>query len=320
MGLKKTALGVALLTLACLVLLGAAQARADATRFASLPSTALQGKQIAVSVRTSNAATCTLSVRFADRATQTLGRAFAAQGRASWVWQVPEVAQAGRATVTAACGRAGSISRAVTVVGSLIPPRIEIQKQGFSVRPRSSGSTASYGVLLKNVSPNADAVDVYVLVNFVLADGHLVGTASGTIGVVGAGQTYAYGNSLSFPGAAPVDHLEVVVKVGGRQRGVAKSPALENIRVLPGRSDAAWMGEVDGEVVNDHPTLNLRNANLSSVVLDASGNVIGGGTGSASALLPPGTRQAFALRSGFDSIPWSRVASSVVSSLATYTP
>jgi hypothetical protein len=320
MSLKRISLAASVLCLTCLALLGVAQARAEATAFTSLPATALQSKQIAVNVRTSAHAICALTVRYSDKSTQTLGHAMAVGGRAHWVWQVPEVAQPGRATVTAACGRAGSVSRAVTVVGSLIPPRIDVQKQGFSVRPRSSGSNASYGVLLKNVSPNADAVDVYVLVNFVMADGHLIGTSSNTIAVIGAGNVYAYGGSLSFPGAAPVDHLEISVKMGGRQRGVAKSPAIENVRVLPGRTDAAWMGEVDGEVVNDHPSLNLSRATLSAVVMDASGNVIGGGTGSASALLPPGTRQAFALRSGFDSIPWSRVASATVSSLATYTP
>lgn len=303
-----------------LALLGGAKAGSAATGFSTLPRTALQAANVAVVVRTAPNARCALSVRYADGGTQAVGTAFAAAGRARWSWDVPEVAQPGRASVTADCGKAGKATRAVTIVGSLIPPRIAVVKDGFSVRPRLTGASASYGILLKNTSPNADAVDVYVLVNFVMADGHLIGTASQKVGVIGAGTTYALGSSLSFPGAAPVSSLEISVKIGGRQRGVSRQPLIENVRALPGRSDAAWMGEVDGELVNDHPSLNVARASLSAVVFDAAGNILGGGSGSASALSPPGTRQAFALRSGFDAIPWARVASASVSPLATYTP
>jgi hypothetical protein len=206
------------------------------------------------------------------------------------------------------------------VVGGLIPPKIVVEKNGFSVRPRPIGSTASFGVVLRNLSPNADALDVYVIVNFVMADGHLIGTSANTIPAIGAGTEFNYGGYLNFPGAAPIDHLEIVIQLGGRQRGVAHAPSVDGVRYEPSRADAAWVGEVDGEVINDKSTFRLSNAHLWGVVFDASGNVLGGGTGMASATLPPGTREAFALTTGFDSIPWTRAAYSRVSAVGTYLP
>jgi len=95
---------------------------------------------------------------------------------------------------------------------------------------------------------------------------------------------------------------------------------VDNIRVLPGLNDAAWVGEVDGEVINSHPVLNVQNTKLSAVVFDAAGNIIGGGTGMATPLLPPGTRQVFVLKNGVDAIPWGQAASARVSALGTYIP
>jgi hypothetical protein len=309
-----------------LVVAGGASARPDASgraegiRFASVPRAAVQGKEARIVVRTSRRAVCRLSARYADGATEFLGATVTSGGRATWMWRVGEVAAAGRARLHASCGRAGSASRWVTVVGSLIPPKIVVTDQGFSIRPRFSGTNVSFGVLLRNQSTNADALEVYVIVNFVMADGHLVGTRADTIDAIPAGRTHAHGGSLSFPGPAPVVRLEVVVKVGGRQRRSVHVPVASNINVVPDRRDAAWVGEVNGEIINDHPQLNLQRTELSAVVFDAAGNVIGGGTGSASALLPPGTRQAFVIRSGVDAIPWVGAARAVVTPLGTYVP
>jgi hypothetical protein len=316
-------LAVATAVSATLVLSAAASAAdtgARATTFLRAPVVALQGKTFTVVAAPRPDAMCTLRVRYADGTVQLVGRAFARKGRASWSWKVPEVAKPGRATMTVSCGRAGSRSRAITIVGDLVPPRIVIDKQGFSVRAKTSGNSVSFGLLLKNVSPNADALEVYVLVNFVMADGHLIGTHANTVKAIPAATTYAYGGSLSFRGAAPIVQLEVVIKVGGRQRHVVQAPIFDNVRVVPSRNDGQWVGEVDGELINDHPSLNVKGARLSAVVLDGEGNIVGGGTGSANALLPPGTRQAFVMSSGFDSIPFARAASARVSALATYVP
>ena len=54
-----------------------------------------------------------------------------------------------------------------------------------------------------------------------------------------------------------------------------------------------WRDEGTYEVSNDDPRLVLRNAELSTVVLDAQGNVLGGGSGYAFASLPPNAREFF---------------------------
>jgi hypothetical protein len=299
-----------------------ADARASNVSFTRAPATALQGQLVKLAIATKPAVTvrCTLSARFTDGRVVRIGRMFARRGRAEWGWRVPASAQPGRARLTASCPGAGTVTRAITIVGALTPPKIVVADQGFSVRTRGSGSTASFGLMLKNTSPDADALAVYVLVNFVMADGQAIGTKAETIDAIPAGTTYAYGGSLSFPGAAPVTRLEVVVKIGDRQRRAIRQPLVQSIGIAPGRSDATWVGEVNGEIVNDHPSFDLSRAELSAVVFDANGAIVGGGIGYATALLPPGTRQVFKITSGVDAIPWARAARAVVTPYATYTP
>lgn len=312
--------GAALAALAAFA--AAADARTSKVAFTRAPATALQGKLVKIAVATKPALStrCALAVTYKDGTTQQLGRAYARHGLASWDWRLPEVAQPGRARLVASCAGAGTVTRLLTVVGTLIPPKIVVVDQGFSVRGKSSGSQASFGLMLRNSSPNADAIDVYVLINFVMADGQAIGTKAETIEAIAAGTTFAYGGSLSFPGAAPVSRLEVVVKIGDRQRRAIHQPLVQSLGIVPGRRDALWVGEVNGEIVNDHATLNVSRTKLSTVVFDANGAIVGGGAGYATALLPPGTRQVFTITSGVDAIPWARAARAAVSTYATYTP
>jgi hypothetical protein len=324
MRFKTIALGTLMaLAVATGLLTAEADARSTSVAFTRAPASALQGKVVPVAVATKpgTAARCTLVVRYADGATTNLGTVPSLQGRALWSWRVPQVAQPGRARLNATCGRHGSAARLVTIVGTLIPPKITVVEQGFSVRARAfSGSTASFGLMLRNSSPNADALNVYILVNFVMADGQAIGTKSETLDGIAAGTTFAYGGTLNFPGAAPIDRLEVVIKVGERQPRTIHKPLVQSMGLAPSRHDATWVGEINGELVNNHPALNISRAKIYAVVYDPAGAIIGGGAGYASALLPPGTRQVFALTSGVDAIPWSRAHHAVGSSLATFTP
>jgi hypothetical protein len=303
------------------VLAAIADARTSKVSFTRAPATALQGKLVKISIATKPAtsARCTLVIRYQDGAVERM-QTFARKGVASWDWRLPEVAQPGRASLVASCAGAGSATRLVTVVGTLIPPKIIVVDQGFSVRAKVTGSEVSYGLMLKNTSPNADALEVYVLVNMLMADGQAIGTKTETVDAIPAGTTYAYGDSLRFPAGAPVQRLEIVVKIGGRQRRLIHEPLVQSIGIAPGLRDATWVGEVNGEIVNDHPSFNVSRAKLSTVVFDSTGAIVGGGSGSASALLPPGTRQVFKITSGVDAIPSAKAARAVVSMFATYTP
>jgi hypothetical protein len=52
---------------------------------------------------------------------------------------------------------------------------------------------------------------------------------------------------------------------------------------------------------------------MSAVVLDASGQVVGGGSGATITSLPPSSREFFKLSSGFSSIPMTKAATALVS-------
>jgi hypothetical protein len=280
---------------------------------------AYQGKPYTVSV-TSKGASCALSVRYSDGAKQAgLLGAKGANGRITWKWTLPQLTAPGPALLTARCG--GSTGRRkITVVGSLIPPKILVKKSGWSVRTRAfAGSTVSYGVLLRNTSPNVNAMSVNVQVNFVLADSKLIGTATKQIPSIGAGETYNFADQLAFPGDAPIAKLEFVILVAAREKAQkTPRPGLDNIAVIPSQFEPAWAGWVQGEVVNDHTKLMLRSTSLSAVLFDAGGNVLGGATGAAYNALPPGTRQVFKLTSGLDSIPYAKVASVAISATPSW--
>jgi hypothetical protein len=294
---------------------GSATARASSLRFSFVPARALQGGQVAVRVAVRpRSARCSLTVRYKGGGTQpNLGTVRAQNGTAEWRWTVPTTTQAGLARLTASCGGAGRATAKVLVVGQLIPVKVDVVKRGFSIRPLPySGTSVSYGLILHNQSKNQDALNVNVLVNFVMADNKLLGTASSDVALISAGSDYAYGGELSFPAGAPIERLEVVVQVGSHARS-ALPPAIANLRVLPDPYDPGWVGSVEGELINDQPALDLWNARLSTVVFDAAGNILGGGTGYAFQALPPGTREFIKITQGLKAIPSTLAASAMVS-------
>ena len=302
--------GLTLAAVGLAVLVSAAAAAGPAVSFSGAKR-AYQGKPYSVTLGVKKAAgLCALTVKYKDGALQSgLPSAPVSDGKATFRWTVPQLAAPGPASLTARCGRA-TAKWGITVVGTLIPPKIVVVKSGYSVRQFGFGSTVSYGVVLKNTSPNANALNVSVQVNFVMADSHLVGTATQPISLINAGSTYNYANSLAFPGAAPVAKLEFVIIVGAREKSKkVPNPSLANVAWVPQQFDPIWTGSVEGEVINSHRSYTLKNTQLSAVLFDARGNVLGGATGSAWNVLPPGTRQVFKLTSSVDSVPYAKVAS-----------
>jgi hypothetical protein len=315
--LVRILLGAGVLALAA----SAATASRPRVAFVQTPARVVQGNPISVSVSAPSGALCSLSVRYAGGSRQKgLQPARAAGGRASWSWKVGFGTKAGPARMVVSCGRAGHAVRTLIVVGQLVPPRISVVKDGFSVRPHDfgSGSDVSYGVILRNRSPNADAVNVNVLVNFVLANNKLIGSQSSNISLLRAGSTYALGMSMGFPGAAPIARLEVVVQVEDKQPTSRHQPSIANVVIEPDQSKPQWVSDLAGEVINTDSKLTLQNAQLSAVVFDRAGNVVGGGNGGSGFVLPPGTRAIFKLSSGFNAIPTQDAASALVSVIPSW--
>jgi hypothetical protein len=237
---------------------------------------------------------------------------------ASWTWDVPRKAHTGPARVTASCAGAGRATKRLIVIGQVLPPSVQVVKTGWSIRPYPYGGTGvSYGVILQNESKR-DALDVNVLVNFVMADNRLIGSASSHISDISAGAQHAFGGELTFPAGAPIARLEVVVKIGKGGPATHTKPGVSAVRILPSIFEPQWCGSVEGEIQNDSTSRTLQAAELSAVILDAAGNIIGGGSGYGGAQLPPAARVFFKIDGGMRPIPFAKAASALVSVVPTY--
>jgi hypothetical protein len=300
---------------------GSASGRAAGVQFVAGNSRVVQGNEMTLSVSVSpGGSRCALAVRYKSGAKQRgLPVVSAASGHATWTWKVPRLVQPGRAVATASCPGAGRATKAFTVIGQIIPPKITVVKSGWTVRNYPyGGSAVSYGVILHNESTQSDAVDVEVLVNFVMADNRLIGSATSRITDISAGSDHALGGELSFPGGAPIARLEVVIKIAKRGPATHAKPGISAVRVLPSVFEPAWCGSIEGELQNDQQSLTLQSAQLSAVVLDADGNVIGGGSGGTFASLPPSARIFFKITTGMRPIPLGKAATALVSVVPAY--
>lgn len=300
---------------------GSANGRTQSVTFVAGPDRVVQGNPATFTVNVSPAgARCSLSVRYKSGSKQKGLRTVAASGgKASWTWTVPKKVQTGRASVTASCAGAGRASRNMTVIGQVLPPKIDVVQSGYSVRTYPfGGSGVSWGVILANRSKTQDALDVNVICNMVMDDNRLIGTASTHINDISAGSQHATGGELNFLGGAPVARLEIVVQIGRIGPATHLKPGISFVRVAPSTFEPAWAGEIDGEIQNDSPTQTLQSAQISGVVLDAEGDIIGGGSGFSVGSLPPSARMVMRISNGMRPIPYARAASALVSIVPTY--
>jgi hypothetical protein len=299
---------------------GSATGRPSGIRFVAGAQRVVQGNEMSMTISVSpGGVRCNAAVRYKDGKAQNLPSVTAAGGRATWKWKVERSTTPGPARAFVACGPAGRGSRAFTVIGAVLPPAIHVVKTGWSVRPLPGGSTiVSYGVILANESQTRDALDVKVLVNFVMSDNRLIGSATQRLSDIAAGTEHALGGELLFPGGAPIARLEVVAITGGGGPPSKIFPGLSSIRVVASPYEPAWTGAVEGEIQNDNPTRTVGQVELDTVVFDAAGNIIGGGHGIASAPLPPSARMFFKITSGMRPIPIANAASALVSVVPTY--
>jgi hypothetical protein len=302
---------VCLFTVAVLALCAGTDSPAPA---AGTPTVA-RGHLLHIQIPTRSLAACVAIAQYAD-GLELLGTVkYAQDGRLAWSLLIPSTATLGKGSWYVRCGL-GIESRGtfiVTVAGAAsgtkrttgVAPRVVVDKQGFSQRAdNSSGSSLfSFGVFLRNTSSTQDATGVYVLVNMVAASGDLVGSVTRTIKLIGAGQTFAFGDSLRLRSQVPVKSLELAIRVGAHtSKQPHTMPGFANVRILPSTLDPGYVGEVDGEIVNSVTTHALSSARLSIVLLNAAGNPVGG-VGTTTSLVPSGSRMVFRASAGFNAIP-----------------
>jgi hypothetical protein len=284
-----------------------------------------RGQRATITVHTTGTAPCTALLAYAHTGSQVTAAKRPRNGRATFVVRVPRSAGLGAGHWRVSCGLR-AFSGTFVVVGAVSTPaaqapRVVVKSDGFRQRNDKTGlgSLLSYGVLLQNASAKEDAEQVYVIVNMVAADGSLIGSKAQTVGVVPAGATVPLGDSLALRTQVPATHLEITVRVGAHEPARARSvPDLANVRVVPSPYDPGFVGEVDGEIVNDTSAKTLGSAQLSIVLLDAAGVPVGGGTGLVFSPVPPGSRFVFTAQNGFKSVPIDQAASAVIAIAPRY--
>lgn len=314
-------LAIAALTGLCLAATaGASIDLASSLRFGFVPQKAFQGQPASLSVVVRpTGVRCSASIRYADASLQRLPSVVARAGKASWKWTVPAKTRVGSASASVSCGKAGRASRSFAVVGpASAPAKVVIRKSGFSQRVRSTSRDVSYGIVLANPSPENDALDVVVLVNFVDSTNRVVDTETARVGGVGAGGEFYLGGSTTIPDASPVSKLEIVTRIGSQAPKRLLGPPTSDVLVQASRYEPGWVGAVVGQVQNNHPTMLLSSTQISTVVYDSAGNVIGGGTGYSTGGLLPGVRAYFSASNGVSAIPSDQAVSAGVSVLGRY--
>lgn len=285
-----------------------------------------RGQALRITIATHSSKVCVPRVQYADGALQVGAAKKQHSGHVSWALLVARTTPLGPGSWVVRCGTEthGGKFTVVAPQGTDAPadaPRVVVDKQGFSQRNDTfgSGSHISFGMFLHNTSETQDAMDVYVLVNMVAANGELVASMNHNVALVGAGQTFAYGDSMGLRSQVPVVRLELTVRIGRHEKKQAHPmPEFANVRVVPSRDNVGWVGEVDGEILNTAQALTLTSTRLSVVLLDAAGNPVGGGNGGTFGALPSGSRMVFIASSGFDSVPVDHAVTPVVSVEPSY--
>ena len=140
-----------------------------------------RGQPVKVSVRTPSLAACLAEARYSDGSRQSSGIKHAHDGLVTWMVRVPYNAALGEARWSVRCSvtwrRTGTwLVKPATATKVDSTPHLLVDKQGFSQRndKLGTGSTVSYGLLLKNTSTTQDATETYLLINFATASGNVV--------------------------------------------------------------------------------------------------------------------------------------------------
>jgi hypothetical protein len=288
----RVAAGVLLLVLAPVA---HARTSADVHRhqvvFLVMPTTVTQGATLKATVSVSpKVGRCSGTLRRGDSGTTKYVPVRA--GRATFSWQIVATATPGLWKLGVSCGRAGSASTTFTVVSAkpaAVAARVAVEKSGFSVRDSYGTRYMAYGIVLRNLSPDQDAIEVEVVVNAVDANNRILESDSARLEAIPAVTTYYLGDYFALDLGATPAKLEISVRT---EAGRAKSlvlPPVANLRATDFYGDTQIAGEFSNPYTK--PTSSL--ARITAVVFDAAGNVIGGGYTYPQASVAPGERIGF---------------------------
>jgi hypothetical protein len=221
----------------------------------------------------------------------------AVAGAANWVVTIPANAPSGAWTARVACVKAGSGVARFSVLPKLSPPptipaKVVVVKSGVSSTSSFGETDVSYGIVLQNVSPDEDALDVALTVNILDASGLIIKTETDTYRAIPAGATYYAGGSDFLTTSTPARRIDVTAQVGSRQKkALGALPAVANVHV--GADPFDGTAHVLGEWANPYTKPISELAQVTAVCFDSAGNVIGGGGDYLDAPVPAGGRVGF---------------------------
>ena len=139
--------------------------------------------------------------------------------------------------------------------------RSSCARDGFSQRVRPTSREVSFGIVLANPSPEMDALDVAVLVNFVDSTNRVVATKTRP-------HRRRRRRHRLLPRRRHLDPGQDA-RLEARDRAAHRQPAAEGAcsarprptsSCRPSRYEPGWVGAVVGQVLNDHPTWLLARA------------------------------------------------------------
>lgn len=137
--------------------------------FLTKPVRAVQGSEVRATVVLSRAvARCSGTLRHGRTGSTKLAAVVGL--RASFTWKLAATAPTGVWSIGVTCGLAGSTSASLRVTKRTpppVPPTVVVDRSGFSFPGTAAPPALSYGVVLRNSTPDRDAIGVTVTVNVV---------------------------------------------------------------------------------------------------------------------------------------------------------
>jgi hypothetical protein len=213
--------------------------------------------------------------------------------------------------VASACGGSGtkmvtvapSPSGGTAAVTTTSEGGVEAVDYGFTQRKRE----VSYGIVLRNTSTE-DAVGVSAVANLEDDSGLILASPQEVVFLIPAGATFYVGGDDLVN--AQVARLEPTVSVGSMEAASEILPIIRDVRLA---RDSSGGLAVRGEVKNNQEESLASYAEISAVVLDAKGRIVGGGYTFLHAPLQPGRRAAFETTNGLEAVRPSSVTNAKAS-------
>jgi hypothetical protein len=302
---------------AALCVAGGASARTSGVTIRGLNKPVYPGQtiQLRVMVRP-HAVHCVATIKYTGGKIQRLGDRVAGPKGATWSFRIPGVPP-GSARASVDCGEVGRASIPFKVTAALQTPRIITERTGFSQRLNRDGSTdACFGLQLRNARTRVDATHVAVLVNLVDAENRVLATDHLRLVRIPAGATVYIGDQISRLVNIPIARVEVVaVEATSAPVQPATPPLISDILFTPSRDGG--VDKVYAQLLNQSALI-LQGGELGTVLLDAEGNIIGGGRGTVQGPVSLGARELSKTFGQLDAVLYANVSEALISVVPRY--